>query len=365
MKELRFVHLDMARGVAALLVCAQHLRHVDFIDYGVLEPKPTLLDKLFYFLTGQGHNAVMIFFVLSGFFVAGSVAGDFERGTWSWKKFAARRLSRLYVVLVPALLLTLFWDGVSRQFAPAGDFGQHGTASFGASLLFLQCIFTQPFGTNSVLWSVAYEFWYYLMFPLLFAAVALRPSSGKKWTCSVLFLICILILPAKVLMGGLIWLLGYVAHVLSHDKRFSGAAANSAVFICGAILLIFSVSLMGTPHGDKPVDFTIISFRDIFTGLSFSLMVPFLAGHQPRSRLYHAMALGLSETSYTLYSVHFPFVVFLSCALIGEKSAIPSLVSYTLFVAYLALILLYATAIWWLFEYRTGVVRRWVERKLR
>src|SRR5258708_2565612 len=136
MKELRFVHLDMARGIAALLVCVPHLRVVDFIDYGVLELKPALQDKLFYFLTGQGHNAVMIFFVLSGFFVAGSVAGDFERGTWSWKKFAARRLSRLYVVLVPALLLTLFWDGVSQSIAPAADFGHHGLASFVASLLF-------------------------------------------------------------------------------------------------------------------------------------------------------------------------------------------------------------------------------------
>jgi len=362
-QEFRFVHLDMVRGIAALLVCLQHLRHVDFIDYSDIEPKPSFSGKLFYLLTGQGHNAVMIFFVLSGFFVAGSVATEFEKGKWAWPRYAIRRMSRLYVVLIPALFLTLLWDTVGRHFVQGDYPGTCDLFTFGGALAFTLSIFTPAFGTNGVLWSVAYEFWYYLMFPLLFGFFAFRGRPLARVISLVLFLGCVVLLPVKVLMGGVVWLMGYGAFVLFHRPHFSGFISSWSVFVLGMLGLGLSGWMGSTTHGLTPGDFSVITFRDMLTGLSFGLMVPFLAKHQPGLAWYRKAAVGLSDISYTLYAVHFPLVVLFSLTLMRGKNAVPSATAYAYFVGYLVLILLYATVVWWLFESRTTVVRRFLERK--
>ena len=53
--------LNLARWVAAALVVVEHARNLIFIDYGSLE-SPTVIHKGFYFLTGFGHEAVIVFF---------------------------------------------------------------------------------------------------------------------------------------------------------------------------------------------------------------------------------------------------------------------------------------------------------------
>ena len=363
-QEFRFVHLDMVRGVAALLVCLQHLRHLYFVDYSTLDPKPSLPGKLFYLITGQGHNAVMIFFVLSGFFVAGSVATDFKRESWSWMRFVIRRLSRLYVVLIPALILTLLWDSMGKSLAPESDFGIHSFFAFGANLLFTQSIFAPDFGTNGPLWSVAYEFWYYLMFPLLFCAIALRGRTGERATCLLLLMGCFAILPGKVLLGGVIWLMGYGAFALFHHKDFSGFASGKMIFLCGVLVLALSGYLGSAMPGlATDADVTHITWRDVLTGFGFALMVPFLAGNQPGAWWYRLCAVGLSDISYTLYTVHYPALVFLLDVIFRGKNAVPSLTAYATFAGYTMAILLYATLVWWLFESRTGALRKFLERR--
>ena len=47
--------------------------------------------KAFYFLTGLGHQAVIIFFVLSGFFVGGSILKNLEN--FSFKRYFTTRLT--------------------------------------------------------------------------------------------------------------------------------------------------------------------------------------------------------------------------------------------------------------------------------
>jgi peptidoglycan/LPS O-acetylase OafA/YrhL len=64
--------LDLVRGLSALVVMAGHLRAFIFEDFGNLAT-PGPLSKIFYFITGLGHQAVMVFFVLSGYFVGGAV----------------------------------------------------------------------------------------------------------------------------------------------------------------------------------------------------------------------------------------------------------------------------------------------------
>jgi hypothetical protein len=66
----RLVHLDCLRGLAALLVVVEHLRAFLFVPFPQVV-SPGVITKAFYLVTGLGHQAVMIFFVLSGFLVGG------------------------------------------------------------------------------------------------------------------------------------------------------------------------------------------------------------------------------------------------------------------------------------------------------
>ncbi|OIP77524.1 MAG: hypothetical protein AUK48_03910 [Oscillatoriales cyanobacterium CG2_30_44_21] len=78
----RFFWLDIIRGMSAIAVCAGHLRAMMFVDSSDLQTL-SLLQKIFYGLTGLGHQAVIVFFVLSGFFVGGSILRKKTNFKWT------------------------------------------------------------------------------------------------------------------------------------------------------------------------------------------------------------------------------------------------------------------------------------------
>src|SRR3979409_401158 len=98
-----FVRLDLIRGIAAIMVLTGHLRALIFADYSQQQAVP-IIGKIFYFLTGFGHQAVVIFFVLSGFFITKSIYGSLQKNQWSVSIYAIHRLSRLWMVLITGLL---------------------------------------------------------------------------------------------------------------------------------------------------------------------------------------------------------------------------------------------------------------------
>src|SRR5215467_4133776 len=107
----RLDHLDMLRGIAAFLVLAGHVRSYVFQSYAELG-QGDLLVKAFYFATGLGHQAVIIFFALSGFLVGGRALEDLMTNRFSWSRYFLRRLTRLWIVIIPAMLLTLLFDSI-------------------------------------------------------------------------------------------------------------------------------------------------------------------------------------------------------------------------------------------------------------
>jgi|ERR1035441_6293981 peptidoglycan/LPS O-acetylase OafA/YrhL len=365
----RLVHLDFARGVAALLVCIHHLRLFYFSNY-----TPTLrltwFDKVFYCLTGLGHQAVVIFFVLSGFLIGGSVATSVGENRWSWAGYAVRRLTRLWVVLVPALFLTFFWDsigewvthgkGYDRAFYQ--DLGSGPTAHKPAAdgmlpllgnLGFLQGILCPVYGTNGPLWSLANEFWYYLVFPLGYLAIGGRLAAKARVFYGMFALILAAWLPKGVLLGGVIWLLGYSANLYFKTSKFRRIKTNPFLFILLTGVLLTSLWL--ALKRERWI-------ADFLVGVSFAGMLPFLASRNVAPVWYRAISAKLSDISYTLYLVHFPILAFFFFAFSLPKKQPPSLVVYLLFVVALASVLGYAAVVWWFFERRTDQVRRAVTR---
>jgi peptidoglycan/LPS O-acetylase OafA/YrhL len=141
-------------------------------------------------------------------------------------------MSRLWVVLLPTLLLTLGIDWLGAQITNSAYTGQfhvhfnsgpqlahpadHSALTFLGNLVFLQTIAVPVFGTNGPLWSLAFEFWYYVLFPLAVAAIR---ASPVRWLARagylILFLCLLWMLPAPLLLSGLIWLMGVAVWLVS------------------------------------------------------------------------------------------------------------------------------------------------------
>ncbi len=172
MKE-RDEFLDLVRGLSALLVLAAHVRGFIFVDFEESSDRG-VASKAFYFLTGIHHQAVMVFFVLSGYFVGGGVLNSLAADRFSWRHYSEARLSRLWMVLIPALVLTAICDSAGSQLSPTAYAGEWrdvwmsgpepgrtiglGIITFLGNLFFLQTIEIDVYGSNGPLWSLANEF---------------------------------------------------------------------------------------------------------------------------------------------------------------------------------------------------------------
>src|SRR5690625_3943096 len=93
----------------------EHLSSRLFVGFGNVE-SPNLFVQALYLLNILGGPAVIIFFVLSGLFISRSVLKAVYKNKWSWKTYLINRLSRLYIVLIPALILTFIFDRIAVKF---------------------------------------------------------------------------------------------------------------------------------------------------------------------------------------------------------------------------------------------------------
>jgi peptidoglycan/LPS O-acetylase OafA/YrhL len=82
--------LDFLRATAALLVVFAHSRTLYFVGMGEVD-HPGVFLKLFYGITNLGHQAVLIFFVLSGFLIGGRFVDSMQRGSFDLVRYLIAR----------------------------------------------------------------------------------------------------------------------------------------------------------------------------------------------------------------------------------------------------------------------------------
>ncbi|MEI9982374.1 MAG: acyltransferase [Aliidongia sp.] len=171
--------LDAMRWLAAWAVLVAHigdnlLVYVSNLPAG---ERPVAY-YAFALIAGFGHPAVMAFFVISGFLVGGGYWRSWAEGRAEpYRRYLMKRILRLDLVLVPALLLTLLLDLIGKDMlggAVAGIYAppqSDALASLACNLAFLQTAACREYGTNGALWSLFNEFWYYVLWPPLMAAL--------------------------------------------------------------------------------------------------------------------------------------------------------------------------------------------------
>jgi len=360
------VHLDALRGIAALGVCLNHIRDLLFKDYPQL-PHHNAVITVLYFITGLGREWVMLFFVLSGYLVGGGVLRAISRDRWSWSEYLLARLTRLYTVLIPALIFGGLIDLAGLHiFGAAGLYSGHNenhTVNYPVAAhltipillgnyAFLQGIYVPIFGSNGPLWSLPNEFWYYIAFPFLACACWSRLSAAKRVANFLLLVAVLLFVHPTIALMILIWLMGVAIHYLPPLPDIGVAGRRG--LIAAALLVTIAVLLWAkrthTDASDYLLGVAITAL--IYTILHGSRRLPNLA--------YRWTAHLLSRSSYTLYLVHLPLVVFLTAWLVPERMT-PSLHSFLLGFALFAAVFCYAQLVWFFFEKRTDSLRSWLK----
>jgi len=357
------VLLDAVRGVAALLVCAYHVRYLLFMDFSQLTVHRSLW-FLPYVLCGLGHQAVLVFFVLSGYLVGGSAIRSIERGKWSWRDYLLHRGVRLWLVLVPALLIGGAIDAVAlhRHLAPAlygGLVPNHMTfdvrpnmtwKAFFGSLFFVQKILTPVFGSNGALWSLANEFWYYMIFPLGLLVVRGRYALWQRLLCAAACVAACWFVGHDILLLLPVWLLGALLAALP-------VRANPAWVRWVAVLLycpFFIAFSRGDPSGLNTRDYLI-------SAGTFVLLWVLLGAQKPHGEEWFVKpSREVAGFSYTLYLFHTPLLMVLAALLVGDSRWFPSLPHAAVGLACFALAVALSYPIARLTEFHTAAVRDWL-----
>jgi len=345
-EEAGFFYMDAMRCVAASAVVLNHVRDLILVDASQAT-LPGLAATLVYLLAGFGHQSVMIFFVLSGFWITRAVVRREDRPAF-WQSFLIDRLSRLLIVMVPALVVGGALDAFGTWFvAPSaydGSSGAHSMPDVAATLslpallgnlVFLQGLVTPPFGSNGPLWSVAYEFWYYIWFPALWLARRGRFSIA-------LLGLAIGLLDVHLAYGFVSWLCGSAlafALQAAVQRDWVGRRGIAApVLFGGALLLIAALAFSRR--------FTIPFWTDVVISAAFALTLFGLCLWLPqRRRAFQWLTIYGARASFSLYAIHYPVGAFFISIVLAGKRLQPSGGALALVgLAWLALI-----GIGWLF----------------
>ncbi len=361
----RFEHLDMIRGLAALLVLVGHVRGFVFIDYSDLSGAKLAAAPL-YVVGGLGHQAVILFFALSGFLVGGRAMREIRQGRWNLPDYAVHRFARLWTALIPALIATALLDWIGRDLLRLNGYGAEywdilssgpypGSdptptfTSFLGNIVFLQTIAVPVFGTNGPLWSLANEFWYYFLVPFAWMALAGRHVSVAARVFSALFaIVALILLPFPIIALGSIWVMGAIAWSLGDAVR----ALSPGCFHLLVAAIALAIAVGGVASLARPNLPT-----DILLGLACATALPCLARLSNPGGFYGRLSFWLSEISFTLYVVHFPLIALLWFALLApvQFGIVP--LAFAAAAGLIVAAIGFATAMWWLFERNTGRIR--------
>lgn len=369
--------LNLARWFAACLVVVHHVRHLIVVDYQYAV-HPNLLDKGLYFITGYGHESVVIFFVISGFLVGGISLDRWRTKGPDMAAYASARISRIYTVLIPALLIGLgldmvglHWFNQSEMYTNSMKFhtislnhaidGTMNLATLAGNFFMLQGIATPTLGSNGPLWSLSYEWWYYCIFACL--AAAATGTGRSRVVYAVLGCAMLLWLPSYILLWGSIWVLGMLCYGWVKSRAWRPAPWLGL----GLFVLVMLVSRVShDPDNAVSRESLLMSFgRDAVLGVAFALALVSSARATARPLLAApALHERLADFSYSTYLLHFPAMMMLVAVLdqLGLSFLLPpGLLGWSYTFGLSALLYGFCFAVFWYTERHTPTVKRWLD----
>lgn len=298
--------LDALRLFAALGVVFSHL-HGSHLAPSADALKP------------YGHFFVIMFFVLSGYVIAATT--DAKRS--DAVRYFSVRLARLWTVAIPSLLVAFLLEKIGPAVAP-GFF-----AEFDRGYSFLRQVLAVTFTNelwfisagppmNLVVWSLAYEFWYYVIFGI---AVFVRQPMWRLWG---LIAVCAIVGP-KILVLFPAWLMGAAIWWLKDEGR---PGEHRGWWIGGLSIGLILAMVIVHPHwpgeiGGPPWFFSGSWLSDTCFGIGVAGLIWSCDRQFQKSRVSHGLEVVIRRgagVSFSLYLLHFPLMTFLAGVLPYDRT---------------------------------------------
>ena len=359
-------HLDLVRGLAACAVAFQHLRTQLLVDWPATSMHSPLTAAV-YLLAKFGRPAVIVFFVLSGFLVGSSGVRSVQKREWSFPRYLLHRILRLEIVLLPALLLGLLWDSLGKHTLASplytaawltGPIDLSWRTLIG-NAAFVQGILVPNFGTNAVLWSLANEFWYYVLFGLLVTAALRTTRLWLRVGLAALLLVIAWFAGFRIMILAPLWFLGLGIYML---PRMNLAARGRRVLLVVSTLVFLAFIVIAFSRSTPGLTLAQAIGADLITGILFSFVLYAILHANPARPRYQRFAHGIAAPTYTLYANHLPVLILLE-AWIGVRG-LPTALHCLELAGWFVVIWLYCYGLYLLFESRTAAIRNWIEPKL-
>ena len=307
------IYLDLMRFLAAMAVLLSHIDFPQFIN----------LVKFRSF----GHDAVIVFFVLSGYVIF-YVSDTKEKNI---KDYFISRFARLYSVLFPALILSLVVDNIGHsinqdlyKFPPFFE-NNWLLYRFLANLFFINQLWflNTQFLANAPIWSLGYEFWYYVLFGFAFFV--------KNRAIKILLLAgtCLLIGP-KILILLPIWLMGTLTYYL-HRKINLSHSISLILYLTSFILMaIFIYTYQYKMHTvaflPSIYSYSKTYLADYLFGLFFGLNIfSFKYVNFDRILRWEKLIRNMASNTFSIYLYHLPLIMFYAALLKTKTNDIFSL----------------------------------------
>nr|WP_293834710.1 acyltransferase [uncultured Arsenicibacter sp.] len=295
-----------------------------------------------------GHLAVIVFFVLSGFIIAYTISNNLQ----TFDTYLVLRVSRLMSIALPAIFITALIE-IYLSFQGGSIIAMYTRGNsfirYLLSAVFLNEIWfiSAAPPINTPLWSLSYEFWYYLLFGLY----CFKKENKSFKILSILFG---LIVGPKVLLMFPIWFMGVLSFETSkYRENFKYGFVLFLFFLI--ILLIIAAYLPPMPFslGKYPLYFSNQFITDYILGgiIAWALWVLPKQSYKAISNTKFICYLRkIGDLTFSLYVLHYPFLVLYISIFSVEKGDVSSFVLCISVIVAICLVIgffLESKRFWW------------------
>ena len=321
--------LDSVRGFAAVYVFVHHARLWPNSGFG----------SLFYL----GQEAVILFFLLSGFVIYFSTNAD-PRNTPTVKTYLVHRLRRIYPIMLFALALA-FLGACIRAHAVV----ELNPVNLVANLAMIQDVsslkrgvWVEAYYGNLPLWSLSYEWWFYMLFIPLGLVKFFPPGHEGKiaFLISVVGFLSYQIAPNPISLFAAYFIIWWTGVELAREYVVCGTVSwrrqKWTIAYLGVCSLLWASPVAIALHQHSPLRLgvdPVLQFRHFaaaFAVLVFGLIwyaheLPFFERTLGPFRIF-------APISYSLYLFHVPVLQTLSTLGLGGDPLTRCLVAAALLI---------------------------------
>ncbi len=335
-------NLEALRAIAAVYVFFHHT----FDNFHMLE-KGSFFWRLFSF----GQEAVIIFFLLSGYVITLSM----DKNNYNFVTYFKHRLIRIYSVVIIAYIVSF----TTYVMILDNPFPSVKTIVFNLLMLQDKISFNlgdfavEPIFNNQPLWSLSYEWWFYMIF-FVHYKLAIKLNIDKNifiaFGISLIGMISYYIFPnqiSSIFIYYYMWFAGGVLYFIYKNHQDSKKEKTFLLFGFIATILIYIFLFILDTKYSASVVFPYIKLRHYISALIFILILfifyKYLAYLLERKFIRNIINffVKLAPISFSIYAIHYPIMEVFKEIEIENIYKLISTLFLTLFFAYIAEIKLY------------------------